>query len=164
MKEDLRKYNKDHPSEKDIYSEDYDLLWEGINSKLDRHQQKERRKWVLRIAASILIIVAAGLVFFGPDQERGQVAEIIETESYYTEMIDAKMELIQSNRNRIDPVILEDLQALDQAMQELKEDLQDQAHNEEVIQAMVTNYKVKLEILEQILEQLNESENGETSI
>jgi len=48
---------------------------------------------------------------------------------------------------------------LDEVYEELKEDLKDNASNPEVIEAMILNYRVKLEVLEDLLNQLKEKEN-----
>jgi hypothetical protein len=47
-----------------------------------------------------------------------------------------------------------ELTELDHIYRELKEDLKDNADNEEVVVAMIQNYRLKLEILEEILLQL----------
>jgi hypothetical protein len=47
-----------------------------------------------------------------------------------------------------------ELSELDKIYRELKEDLKDNADNEEVVAAMIQNYRLKLEILEEILQQL----------
>jgi predicted CopG family antitoxin len=52
-----------------------------------------------------------------------------------------------------------DMEELDEVYAELKEDLKDNASNPEVIEAMILNYRVKLEILEDLLNQLKEKEN-----
>ena len=59
-----------------------------------------------------------------------------------------------------DTRILEDLAVMDQAFAELKADLRDNVDNEEVIAAMMENYQLKLQILEEILNEL-EKENRE---
>ena len=51
-----------------------------------------------------------------------------------------------------------DMEELDQAYEELKEDLKDNVANPAVIEAMILNYSVKLEILEDLLHQLKEKE------
>ncbi len=43
---------------------------------------------------------------------------------------------------------------LDVLFKELKEDLNDNADNHEVIEAMIQNYSIKLEILEDMLNQI----------
>jgi hypothetical protein len=69
------------------------------------------------------------------------------------------MQQISNYRDEIDPQIFEDLEALDQAMAELENDLRDNIDNEEVINAMIQNYRIKLEILEQIQAQLENEDN-----
>ena len=48
---------------------------------------------------------------------------------------------------------------LDRVFLDLKDDLKDNADNEEVIEAMIQNYRLKLEILEEMLMVLKESDN-----
>ena len=47
-----------------------------------------------------------------------------------------------------------ELGELDGILRELKEDLNDDADNQEVVEAMMQNYMLKLEILEDMLEQI----------
>ena len=64
-------------------------------------------------------------------------------------------------RHEIDDEMID----LDRAYNELKEDLKDNADNEEVIEAMIQNYRIKLDILEEMLRRLkhsNESQNEES--
>ena len=56
-------------------------------------------------------------------------------------------------------MLADDMEELDEVYLELQEDLKDNVSNPEVIEAMVLNYRVKLEILEDLLNQLNEKEN-----
>ena len=93
------------------------------------------------------------------------VRELIEAEAYYSAQINQKKDevfrLTASNpevRHEIDMELVD----LDQVYSELKEDLKDNAANEEVIEAMIQNYRLKLEILEEmlmVLKQTNESQN-----
>jgi hypothetical protein len=57
-----------------------------------------------------------------------------------------------------DDRILEDLNAMDDAFADLKSDLEDNVDNEEVIMAMMENYRLKLQILEEILSKLEKEE------
>ena len=82
---------------------------------------------------------------------------------YYQGMINEKMEFIQANSNLIDPIIIEDLDVLDQAFSELKNDLAENVDNEEVVNAMIKNYRIKLKILEHILEEIQAKQNSDES-
>ena len=93
------------------------------------------------------------------------VRELIEAEAYYTSLINVKKEEVfrlTSNSPDIQLEINTEMVELDKVFEELKEDLKDNAANEEVIEAMIQNYRVKLDILEEMLfrlKQSNESQN-----
>ena len=93
---------------------------------------------------------------FTPEDE-SLYRELIEAEVYYSSQIDfRKEELFRLAGN--DPVLRDEINfelvELDEVYQDLKDDLKDNADNEEVIEAMIQNYRLKLGILEDILYQL----------
>jgi hypothetical protein len=95
-----------------------------------------------------------------PAESSPMVRELIEAEAYYTSIINLKKDevfrLTASHpevRHEIDMEMVD----LDRVFSELKDDLRDNADNEEVIEAMIQNYRIKLNILEEMLHQLNES-------
>lgn len=94
--------------------------------------------------------------------------EFAETELYYTSQINSKKEeffLLTAESPQLQKDIASDLTELDAIFLELKEDLKDNAANQEVIEAMIQNYMLKLEILEDMLEQIkprNEKDNEQT--
>ena len=55
----------------------------------------------------------------------------------------------------------EELAILDSAMIELKEDLNDDISNREVVEAMILNYRMKLKVLEDILKYLSPEQKEE---
>lgn len=127
-------------------------------------------RW-LRVAAAIALIFAgssAGIWFLTggnssqdtPDADM-LYGEILETEAYYTRMVANRYQELQPYLDD-DPASAEmlrvDMEELDQAYEELKEDLKDNVANPAVIEAMILNYSVKLEILEDLLHQLKEKE------
>jgi hypothetical protein len=93
------------------------------------------------------------------------VRELFEAEAYYTSLINMKKEevfMLTSNSPDIQKEINSEMVELDKVFEELKEDLKDNAANEEVIEAMIQNYRLKLDILEEMLfrlKQSNESQN-----
>jgi hypothetical protein len=87
--------------------------------------------------------------------------EVSEMERYYQREINQKISLIQEEESG--SAILSDLEMMDAAFAELKNDLKDNIDNEEVVAAMMENYRLKLEILEQIVIEL-EKEKGEQAL
>jgi hypothetical protein len=90
------------------------------------------------------------------------VKELIEAEAYYSAQINLKKDevfrLTGGNpeiRREVDMELVD----LDRVYDELKDDLKDNAANEEVIEAMIQNYRLKLDILEEMLTVIKQS-NG----
>ena len=172
MADELKKYIDSYRAEFEDSAEELDGLWLGIASKLE---PRERRfaistKMIWRVAAVTLVFIGlTWLVLVKPYTKQGenisklymQSPELAEAEGYYSAMIETRMEQINNYRDRIDPQIFDDLEALDQAMKELENDLSDNIDNQEVINAMIKNYRIKLEILERIQAELEQNENEE---
>jgi hypothetical protein len=53
-----------------------------------------------------------------------------------------------------------DLAQLEKILSDLKEDLNDDVANREVVSAMIQNYRMKLDILEQVLEYIDYDDNS----
>ena len=127
-------------------------------------------RW-LRVAAAVAMIFAgstAGIYFLsGGKAEVDQYSselylEIQETEQYYSQMVSQRYEELKpflASDPAAEELLSLDMTELDEVYSELKEDLKDNASNPEVIEAMILNYRVKLEILEDLLNQLKEKEN-----
>jgi hypothetical protein len=138
------------------------------DSKAVRLERRSMR-W-LRIAAAVAMIFAgstAGIYFLKGDRvDAGRSSElyqeIMETEEYYSRMVSERYDELQPflvSNPAAREMLSTDMEELDQVYEELKEDLKDNASNPEVIEAMILNYRVKLEILEDLLMQLKEKEN-----
>ena len=88
--------------------------------------------------------------------------EILETEQYYSQIVSDRYKELKPflvSNPGAEEMLSTDMEELDEVYEELKEDLKDNASNPEVIEAMILNYRVKLEILEDLLIQLKEKEN-----
>ncbi|MDH5610279.1 MAG: hypothetical protein OEY56_12455 [Cyclobacteriaceae bacterium] len=157
MSDELKKYVAKDPDAFDIYPFDPVTGWQKLN---------KRRKPGIRSKRTILWTIAAGLALLMTSFVSYQAAlasrvdaapEIVEMQQYYDDIIRAKISEVQLRTQ--DPLLLLDIEQLDQAFAELKKDLKEDVHNEDVISAMVDNYRLKLKILERILEDLDEEQN-----
>jgi hypothetical protein len=161
MSDKLKQHIDQNRETFEVYPFDLENGWKDLSAGLKVKSKQRYFNWYA-IAASVLILLAATwtLVNFQVvSSEPGD--ELTEAQFYYQDMIDAKLELVKTRVN--DPIILADIEELDQAFIELQNDLREDLHNEEVIMAMIDNYRLKLEILERILEELEE-ENDEKDI
>jgi hypothetical protein len=134
-------------------------------------------KGIMWRAAAVVIIFFSSYIFFrltdkDPVQPSGKVYsdiqegqsplydELKEAEIYYTSQIEfMRAEAIRLSDN--DPSVAEiidmEMVDLDKVFRELKDDLEDNTDNEEVIEAMIQNYRIKLEVLKEIHRQLKQA-------
>jgi hypothetical protein len=176
----LEKYILDHRDQFDDQEPD-PAIWDRIET---------RKAPVIRInwkgaamkAAAVAAIFVASYFFhdfmasrnqsagklFGKNMENASpiIKELIEAEAYYSSMISQKQDeifrLTESNPDIRHEINME-MVDLDRVYSELREDLKDNAHNEEVIEAMIQNYRLKLDILEEMLFQLKQSEESQNN-
>jgi hypothetical protein len=170
MSDRLEEFVKQHREQFDQHEPD-PSIWLKINPA-NQSAAKERRpmRW-LRIAAAVAMIFAgstAGIYFLtgeGIEADRHSselYLDILETEQYYSQIVSDRYKELKpflvSNPGAKE-MLSTDMEELDEVYEELKEDLKDNASNPEVVEAMILNYRVKLEILEDLLIQLKEKEN-----
>lgn len=182
MSDRLEDFVKQHREEFDLREPD-PSIWLKINPanapltsapEADRHipviKEKRPIHW-LRIAAAIAVIFAgssAGIYFLTGGSNDADLysmeiyMEMQETEQYYKQMMAARyteLEPFLVSDPMANEMLTADMAELDQVYTELEEDLKDNASNPDVIEAMILNYSIKLEILEDLLNQLKEKEN-----
>jgi hypothetical protein len=90
--------------------------------------------------------------------------ELADTEVYYSEEIGEKLEMIRSAGGIFDPGLLAQLAVLDEDYRLLKKDLNENADNGEVINAMIGHYRLKLQMLEKILMEMQKDHNDEQKV
>ncbi|MEO1052034.1 MAG: hypothetical protein AAFX87_15485 [Bacteroidota bacterium] len=175
MEEDkLKKWVDEDKTRFDIYETDVDGLWGEIENRLDSKDKADRRgRFTVLWRAAAVVVLAFGLGwFFAKSGGDSQVdnngfalheisPELAETEFYYSSMVNEKLQIIQASGADINQEVYDNLAVLDSVYQELKLDLQDNADNEEVVSAMIQHYRIKLEILEQILEEITDKDDDE---
>lgn len=153
-------------------------LWDRIQQKRKPVRKLQWRTIAWQAAAAVAIFISSYFFFdvmnSDPTQSQNQqIAEqspvedekmqmLMEAEMFYTSKINStKEELfhLSGNDNDFMKDLDLDLEELDEVFNELKKDLKDNTDNEEVIEAMVQNYRLKLTILEEILLQVSKSSN-----
>jgi hypothetical protein len=142
-------------------------VWDRIASETNASRSGKSQLWfsyTKRYAAVALVFlsVALGLhiVFFSSVEDEKMQASLVGKEindvSYFYETEIAKKReqviALTAETPAIEQEIEMDFEALDIALKELKADLNDDVANSEVLTAMIQNYRLKLQILEQILE------------
>ena len=149
-------------------------LWKKIEKTVGK--KTIRLKTVLWRAAAVILIFGASLMFHRyidviHDSRTAEIEipEIQEAEIYYSSLVSSKLDEIRpmlSEHPGLDEEMTADLKELDSIYFELKKDLKDNVANQDVIEAMIQNYRLRLTILEDILKELkhDEDENKSTDV
>lgn len=163
MADELKNFVEQNRKDFEIFETDTELLWQGVKAGIEPQKRRFEviRTWAWRVAAVLVLGFGLAWAFTGQEAENQQdMTELKEAESYYGNLIDQKLRVIQTQHsNRVDPALFRDLAALDSACRELKTDLKDNASNAEVVNAMIQHYRIKLKLLENILDELEEDKN-----
>jgi glutaredoxin 2 len=132
---------------------------------------------VLWRAAIVLAIFTAGFMLQNilqrsdlvseRDKEKmyQEIPELQEASMYYTSLIDEKIRQIEPllrENPELGKTLQQDLAELDSIYTELQNDLRDNIANDEVVEAMIQNYILKIQILEDLLDYMDKtSKNNE---
>ncbi len=170
MSNSLEDFVRQHREEFDLREPD-PSVWLKINpANAPVMKGQGPLRW-LRVAAAIAVIFAGSSVgiyyLTGGSSEADLYSdevyiEMQETEEFYTRMVSERYNELKpflASDPMANEMLTADFEELDQVYRELKNDLKDNISNTEVIEAMVQNYRLKLEILEDLLNQLKEKEN-----
>jgi hypothetical protein len=167
MKDRLEEFVRSQREQFDMFEPD-EKLWMGIEKKMDKSQKFNLGYYLIRAAAvaAILIITFTSYNYLGRRNSKNpEIPELKEAEIYYSGIIDSKLKEVQpllSDYPDIKEDINSDLSELDSVYKNLKEDLKDNVSNQEVIEAMVENYRMRIEILEEMLEYLENKNEDST--
>ncbi|MBL7905128.1 MAG: hypothetical protein JNL22_08920 [Bacteroidales bacterium] len=154
-----------------------DLAWEVIEKQLPSQRKPVvKRLWpyAWKAAAAVLIFAAAWMLNdlrdFSRSSDGSSLAKkeinpaldnLSDAEAYYTSQISSRQaELAAYARQH--PEILEDLKTefseMDRKKADLKADLTESNADEKVIEAIILSYRVKIEILDEMLTALKKAE------
>lgn len=151
-------------------------MWNVIRLRIQPARKFLYKRIVWQAAAGIGIFLASWVIHdlvrdaerevaVAELQEVGEQMEVLmEAEVFYTSRINtARSEVyrLSGNNNDMMEVLNADLAELEQVFEELKNDLRDEGDNQEVVEAMIQNYRLKLQILEEMLMQLKKSASPE---
>jgi cellulose synthase/poly-beta-1,6-N-acetylglucosamine synthase-like glycosyltransferase len=150
-------------------------IWKNIRKKLTKDKYLSRQ-WI-SIAAMIVVILGTAVIFFRPeyrlsssDKQKNRnddltliVPQLKETETYYNNLINSlysEAKPLLTNNPVINKELNSDLSQLDSICTDLKKDLKDNIANQDVVEALIQNYRIKIRILEDMLKVLKENETN----
>jgi len=149
-------------------------VWRRIRKKIFIKKSSPLRL-VISIAAMFTIILVSALLFMKPgkflpgNRMTGNISvsdhhpQLKETEIYYNNLVfslyNEVSPLLAANPD-IRKELLTDISHLDSIYVEIRRDLKDNIANQEVIDALIQNYRIRIELLEDMLIILREDENN----
>ena len=149
-------------------------VWNRIGKDL-KSDRKPLRKW-LSFAAMVIAIIGISLFFYqlGRSSVNRNIAlstngdlparqQLKEAEAYYTNQVNAlyrEAEPMLATNPELKKELNNDLLQIDSIYADLKKDLKDNIANQEVVEALIRNYTIKIKILEDMLAILRESETN----
>jgi uncharacterized protein YhaN len=156
-------------------SEPGKMLWENISGQLPKPKAiKVHIGWqrhLARIAASLALLVVGigGGIWYerhGASSDGMAMSDVsseyAELEQFYQRNITVKEEKLATFTSNQPTDVYEDLEHLDEVMEQLRKELATvpPGNREQVVRAMIENYKAKTAILQRVLERLEVTSNG----
>jgi hypothetical protein len=152
-------------------------LWDRIAAQSPEIKKATKKQTMFvfgRIAAAAVVVLVLAFgwqLYFAKspvtDEFAAQYApldeEVKEAAMYYEVEIERKSQQVfelTSNQPAIREGVEMDMAELDEVLNQLKNDLKDNVSNAEVLAAMIQNYRLKLDILEQILEYVEQKDDN----
>ncbi len=151
-------------------------VWKKIRTGL-KSERSLTYKWI-SAAAVILVLLGSTVILFKysnkvitAKSEKILSTKLIkanpelrETEIYYTNLLNSlyrEVTPLLTDRPEIEKELNSDITRIDSLCADIKHDLMDNVANQEVIEALVMNYRLKIRILEEMLSVLKQNEDYE---
>lgn len=170
--DNLEEYIKKHREEMDKYRPS-SAIWKRIRREL---YSGKHFGW-MSAAALIAVIIGTALVlvrpgfnvFQKPDGSAGKNEttlinlQLKEAEIYYNNLANTlfrEATPLLARNPEIEKELFTDISQLDSICREIKKDLKDNVANQDVIEALIQNYRIKIRLLEDMLTILKENEDN----
>jgi len=156
----------------DEYKVDKSKLWDNIASKLDKPEAKPKviKLWnttAFKIAATVIITLGLfSLINFNNVDQQNSLAsqELNDIDAHYKGLVAYQVKLVNKNTQLTKEEkkeFLSFMDELDVEYEALKLELNKNLHSERILEAIVVNYKKRIELIEKLLKQINSSKNIE---
>ncbi|WP_435624430.1 hypothetical protein [Flagellimonas sp.] len=167
--DNFEKHIRDNASQFDEHKADRAKLWANISAELQKEEPKIIPLWkrpVFRVAASVILLMGlGGVILFSsigvnPVETQYMSKELTDIDIHYQNLVSYQVELVRNNPNLTEENKIEFLSFMDELDLEhetLREEMGDNLDNEQILEAIVANYKKRIELIEKLLRQINDS-------
>ncbi len=175
MMDDFEKNIRDNKSLFDEHKADRSKLWANIESKLDTPKAKPKviklwHKPMFKVAATIVIALGifslVNTMNTNSETQNNSFAnqELNDIDAHYKSLVAYQVKLVDKNTQLSDKEkkeFLSFIDELDVEYEALKLELNKNLDSEIILEAIVINYKKRIELIENLLKQINSSKNLE---
>ena len=153
---------------------DKDSLWDKIDQDIQPSNQVVVKKLAWRkwaVAASIFLAVGVGL-FWQQSNNRGQSnggsfaselpTKLLEIDAHYNKLINTHVRQVKNSKELSEQQkneVISYLEKLEKESLDLEKELKVNINNVQIIQAMIENYRARLEVLEKLLNRSTNQRN-----
>lgn len=172
MKDELKNYIQSHRNEFDDHSiDEVDKLklWGKISEELPVVPKKVIPLWKkasFRVAAAVVLLFGCMFAYFGTDQTDGEYdmvsEEFRQIDTHYKSLVENQIQLVKSSTNLSEAAQKEFLSYIDELDQEylnLKKELRQGVNNQIIIEAIINNYRKKIQLMEDLLRRSYPTQN-----
>ncbi|MEN1785053.1 MAG: hypothetical protein AAGF77_07935 [Bacteroidota bacterium] len=167
--DNFEKHIRENAASFDTHRADRTKMWANIAAELEQSEPKVMPLWKkswIRIAASVILLLGiAGVigrtVLIGSPTEAQYVSkELLDIDQHYQGLVAYQVQLVK-NSPHLSPMDKEEflsfMDELDAEYEVLREEMRTNFDNERVLEAIVANYKKRIELIENLLQQINDS-------
>lgn len=167
--DNFEKHIRENKAEFDEHKADKAKLWANIAQELNTEEPKVIPLWkspMIRIAASVVLLIGLagfiGMSFLkNSNTETHYVSkELLDIDMHYKGLVSYQVELVKNNPNLSTTdkeEFLAFINELDEEYAVLKLEMNKNLDNALVLEAIVKNYKKRIELIENLLSQINDS-------
>ena len=171
--DNFEKHIRENASQFDTQKADRTKMWANIATALQEPEPKVIPLWkrpMIRVAASVLLLLGIasfiGLSIYGEGATETQYVskELLEIDMHYKGLVSYQVQLVQNNPNLSETdkkEFLSFMDELDEEYETLREEMRNNLDNERVLEAIVANYKKRIELIENLLRQLNDAKKSD---
>jgi hypothetical protein len=146
-----------------------------FKARIENSKSRSRRinvRHALQIAASVAVILASGIVIVKSSKGSNKVAltpvlnEFQETSTFYATQVNDRYKDISSfdfASAEEKQMLLDELSEMDSYYQELLKEFDANPGDEQVMNALIHHYQLKIEVMDQIIQQLNQLKTNNTN-
>jgi hypothetical protein len=151
-------------------------IWKKIRKKLN-NGKSSKGIWLsvaaifIAVLASTTILFRSGNVYLNTKSEIRNEADYVkgnshlkETEIYYNSLVNTlyqEASPLLTGNPEVGKELNYDISQLDSICKEIKKDLKDNVATQEVVEALIQNYRIKIHLLEDVLTTLKEDKNDQ---